>query len=138
MLEFATLVERMKREPWRSVALDLGVDTTTPNGECVANVMGSFAQFERQMISVRTKEALVAARARGIRLGRRSALTDETRLLILRHHMSQGVQPPPGARYLEQTGVPAPNGGPRWQTSTITRLIAQSGGTLQRVAPPSS
>ncbi|MGH7748552.1 MAG: recombinase family protein, partial [Candidatus Dormibacteria bacterium] len=62
ILEFATLVEHMKHEPWRLVALDLGVDTTTPNGEFVANVMSSFAQFERQMISVRTKEALAAAR----------------------------------------------------------------------------
>ena len=28
--------------------LDLGVDTTTPSGEMIANVMATFAQFERR------------------------------------------------------------------------------------------
>ena len=63
-------------EEWRLVALDLGVDTTTPNGEFIANVMSSFAQFERQMIATRTREALQAARQRGVALGRRTAIDE--------------------------------------------------------------
>jgi DNA invertase Pin-like site-specific DNA recombinase len=135
MLEFATLVERMKREPWRLVALDLGVDTTTPNGEFVANVMSSFAQFERQMISVRTKEALVAARERGVRLGRRSAITDDTKQRILKLRRD-GWTASAIAQHFEQIAVPAPQGGQRWHKSTVTRVIKDAGGTLKRGRPP--
>ncbi len=134
LLEFTALVERMKHEPWRLVALDLGVDTTTPNGEFVANVMSSFAQFERQMISVRTKEALAAARHQGVRLGRPSAISDGTRLQILKLR-DEGWTASSIARHLERTGVPSPQGGMRWHTSTVTRVIKSAGGTLRRGRP---
>jgi len=134
LLEFTALVERMKHEPWRLVALDLGVDTTTPNGEFVANVMSSFAQFERQMISVRTKEALAAARERGVRLGRRAAVPDGIREQIL-NLREEGWTASAIARYLEQIVTPAPYGGRRWHTSTVTRIIRQAGGSLQRGRP---
>jgi len=135
MLEFATLVERMKHEPWRLVALDLGVDTTTPNGEFVANVMSSFAQFERQMISVHTREALAAARERGVRVGRRTTLPEATRSLILQLHESDGWTATAIAKHLEESRVPAPQGGARWHTSTVTRVIIQAGGTFRRGRP---
>ena len=138
ILEFATLIEHMKHEPWRLVALDLGVDTTTPNGEFVANVMSSFAQFERQMISVRTKEALDAARSRGVQIGRRSAIRKDTRELILRLRLEAEWTATSIAQHLERSGEPAPQGGRRWHTSTVTRVIAQAGGSLQRGRPQST
>src|SRR5689334_21285780 len=42
MLDFAGLIERSRRQGWAVVALDLGLDTTTPNGELMANVLASF------------------------------------------------------------------------------------------------
>jgi DNA invertase Pin-like site-specific DNA recombinase len=51
------------------VALDLGVDTTTRAGEMIANVMVTFAQFERRLIGQRTRDALAVKRAEGVRLG---------------------------------------------------------------------
>jgi DNA invertase Pin-like site-specific DNA recombinase len=44
LLDFAGLMESARREGWALVILDLGVDTTTPLGEMVANVMATFAQ----------------------------------------------------------------------------------------------
>ncbi|WP_319477379.1 recombinase family protein [Marispirochaeta aestuarii] len=41
-----------------------------PADEFFNNVMASFAQFELQMLSERTKEALAAKKAKGIKLGR--------------------------------------------------------------------
>lgn len=134
ILEFATLVERMKHEPWRLVALDVEVDTTTPNGEFVANVMSSFAQFERQMISVRTKDALAAARLKGIQLGRRSSVSDETRTLIL-GLQDAGWTATAIASHLTQSGVPTPQGGQRWHTSTVTRIAALNGRAFPRGRP---
>jgi DNA invertase Pin-like site-specific DNA recombinase len=57
--------------PATVVALDLGVDLSTPAGEFLANVMASAAQWERRIIGQRTKDALAEKRAQGIRIGRR-------------------------------------------------------------------
>ena len=48
LLDFAGLMERARRQGWALVALDLGVDTSTPAGEMMANVLATFAQFERR------------------------------------------------------------------------------------------
>jgi DNA invertase Pin-like site-specific DNA recombinase len=134
ILEFATLIDRMKHESWRLVALDLGVDTTTPNGEFIANVMSSFAQLERQMISVRTREALAAARERGVRLGRRSTMHDDVRATIVSLHEA-GWTARAIAGHLELAGVTPPRGGQHWHVSTVTRVLAQSGHNLRRGRP---
>ncbi len=47
-----------------------GIDTTTPAGEAMFQMMGVFAQFERSMIQERVKSGLSRARASGKRLGR--------------------------------------------------------------------
>ncbi len=47
-----------------------GIDTTTPAGEAMFQMMGVFAQFERAMIQERVKSGLSRARASGKRLGR--------------------------------------------------------------------
>src|SRR5207248_6984277 len=65
LLDFSGLVEQSRREGWQLVALDLGVDTSTPSGEMLANVLAVFAQFERRLIGQRTREALAIKRAQG-------------------------------------------------------------------------
>ncbi len=52
-----------------------GIDTTTPGGRLVFHIMGALAEFERDLIQERTKAGLRAAKKRGKRLGRPSALT---------------------------------------------------------------
>ena len=47
-----------------------GLDTTTPAGKAMFQVMGVFAEFERAMIQERIKAGLARARAEGKRLGR--------------------------------------------------------------------
>ena len=47
-----------------------GLDTTTPAGRALFQMSGVFAEFERAMITDRTKAGLDRARARGKRLGR--------------------------------------------------------------------
>lgn len=51
------------------------LDTTTPEGYYVYTIMSANAEFERRMLSRRTKEGLAAARARGQTLGRPHKLT---------------------------------------------------------------
>ena len=47
-----------------------GIDTTTPAGKAMFQMMGVFAEFERAMIQERVKSGLSRARAAGTRLGR--------------------------------------------------------------------
>jgi len=47
-----------------------GLDTTTPAGKAMFQMMGVFAEFERSMIRERVKAGLVRARAQGTALGR--------------------------------------------------------------------
>jgi DNA invertase Pin-like site-specific DNA recombinase len=70
MLDFAGIMADAQKQGSAVVCLDLGVDTTTPAGEVTANVLASFAQFERRLIGQRTKYALAVKRAEGVRLGR--------------------------------------------------------------------
>ena len=51
------------------------IDTTTPGGKLVFHVFAALAEFERDLISERTRAGLTAARARGRRGGRKRALT---------------------------------------------------------------
>jgi DNA invertase Pin-like site-specific DNA recombinase len=50
-----------------------GVDTTTPGGKALFQMMGVFAEFERAMIQERVKAGLQRAKAQGKTLGRPSA-----------------------------------------------------------------
>lgn len=58
--------------------LSLPVDTTTAEGELFYTMVAAFANFERRIISRRTKEGLEAARRRGKTLGRPRSLPMET------------------------------------------------------------
>ncbi|RSU45570.1 recombinase family protein [Sphingomonas sp. S-NIH.Pt15_0812] len=62
------------------------IDTTTASGKLVFNIFASLADFERHLISERTRAGLAAGRARGRMGGRPPALTlkqlREARLLL--------------------------------------------------------
>ena len=52
-----------------------GLDTSTPGGRAMFQMLGVFAEFERAMIQERVRAGLERARARGRRLGRPPSLT---------------------------------------------------------------
>ncbi len=61
------------------------IDTSTPAGRMMMQMLGAFAEFERSMIRERTKAGLNAARLRGQQFGRRRSLDafDEAELVNL-------------------------------------------------------
>jgi DNA invertase Pin-like site-specific DNA recombinase len=119
----AGLLDRAGRAGWALVASDLGVDTSTPAGEAMANVMASFGQLERRMIGQRTKDALTAKRAAGVRLGRPSTLPDVVVRRIVDEHAA-GESWSAIARGLEADGVPTAQGGVRWYPATVRKVAA--------------
>jgi DNA invertase Pin-like site-specific DNA recombinase len=63
------------REELHPLGIDLylqqqGIDTTTPAGKALFQMMGVFAEFERAMIKERVKSGLEQAKAQGKVLGR--------------------------------------------------------------------
>lgn len=49
---------------------DADIDTTTPTGRLMLQIVGAFAEFERNLIISRTVAGVAAARARGAVVGR--------------------------------------------------------------------
>lgn len=118
--DFAAILARSTAEGWELNICDLGVDTTTPSGKMVAQIMMVLAEWEREMIGDRTKAALQVARSRGTKLGRPPGVDAETRRLIRVLRQSgksyQGI-----ADALTAEGVPTAQGG-QWRASTVRKL----------------
>lgn len=49
---------------------DSGIDTTSPNGKLLLQILGAFAEFERNIINQRTKAGKEKAKERGVKFGR--------------------------------------------------------------------
>lgn len=121
VFDFADLMRRADAEGWAAVALDLGVDTATPNGRLVANVMASVAEWERERIGERTRDALRAARERGVRLGGPRLVSDELRQRVVSMRAEgstlQGI-----ADRLNAEGIATGRGG-AWRRGTVHALL---------------
>jgi DNA invertase Pin-like site-specific DNA recombinase len=65
-----TLVSALKERGVGFVSLCEAIDTETASGRLLFHVMGALAEFERALISERTRAGMFAARERGAPLGR--------------------------------------------------------------------
>lgn len=122
MLDFASIMATAQKQGWGMIALDCQVDTTTPAGEAMAHVLATFAHFERRVISQRTKEALAAKRAQGVRLGRPRQLPRTVVRRIVRDRR-QGVTLSEIARRLNEDRVATAQGGAQWWPSTVRSVL---------------
>lgn len=67
----------------RSLA-DVWADTTTPHGRLMLTVLGGIAEFERELIRIRTSEGRARAVALGVKLGRPAKLDQAQRCEVAR------------------------------------------------------
>ncbi len=131
LLDFAALMNRAQDRGWNLVALDLGIDLSTPAGEFLASVMASAAQWERRIIGQRTRDALAAKRAAGVRLGRPRAVTDDVVSRVVTERAA-GRTLTAIAAGLTAEAVPTAQGGARWYPSTVRALLGSQ--AVQEVA----
>lgn len=77
-----------------------GIDTTTPAGKALFQMMGVFAEFERSMIQERVKAGLSRAKAQGKTLGRPKTAPEVERRILAARADGMGIQ-----RIAKQEGV---------------------------------
>ena len=117
--DFSGVLKLAAARKWALVAIDLGVDTSTPTGKLVANVVVSVAEFEREVIGERTSAAMQAAKRQGRHMGRVSRLPQRTcdRLLILRATHTLAAT----AAQLNEEGLATALGG-SWSANAVAKV----------------
>jgi len=125
--------------------MESGVDFVAADNphanKLMVHLLAAFAEHEREQISQRTKDALAAAKARGIRLGRngadllapanRAKAIERARRLapVLAELRGTGMSARQMAAELTARKIATPSGG-RWHAQTVLRMIDRAGGCL--------
>lgn len=81
-------------------SLTESIDTTTAGGRLYFHMMGALAEFERALIIERTRAGMKAAKARGIEVGRKRALSP-SQISHARQLVDQGESPSAVARSMK-------------------------------------
>ena len=117
VLDFTGLMYRADKENWHICIKDLDLDTSHPNGRMVLHIMATLSQWEREMIGLRTKEALKTIKEKGVKLGRPGMNPQlKQRLAAMR---SSGMTYQAIADRLNEESVPTPQGGVTWRNSSV-------------------
>lgn len=121
----AELMDRADREGWRVVTADgtVGADNS-PMSRAMVGMSSVFAQMERDLIAMRTREALASLKAQGVQLGHPTTLSDEVITRILRE-LSAGQSLRAICRGLETDGIPTASGRANWHPQQV-RTAADS------------
>ena len=99
------LIDKMQDLEKRGVgfkSLTENIDTTTAGGKLIFHIFGSLAEFERNLIRERTMAGLSAARARGIKGGRKNKLTPEKVELLKKMYADKTI---PIKQIMETFGI---------------------------------
>jgi DNA invertase Pin-like site-specific DNA recombinase len=111
--DLLTLMEQIDARGAGFRSLTEAIDTTTPAGRMMMQMVGSFAEFERAMIRERTKAGLEEARRQGRVGGRRPKLTQQQQQEIVRIVNTEHKSSAEAARLFNV------------HPSTVSRLVAK-------------
>ncbi len=78
--QLVNLVNWYRENDIQFISINDSIDTTTAQGRLTFNLFASFAEFEREMISERTKAGLDAARKQGRVGGRKKGISKENQI----------------------------------------------------------
>jgi DNA invertase Pin-like site-specific DNA recombinase len=77
VLNLAELLRHFEQHGIGFVSLTEGIDTSTPSGKLVFNILAAIAEMQREVIAENTRSGLEAARKAGKRLGRPRRLSEQ-------------------------------------------------------------
>lgn len=101
MKDLITIVTGLQEKGIHFISLKENIDTSSATGKLIFNIFASLAEFERDIISERTRAGLESAKARG-HLGGRPTVASEQRDLALKMHDSKMYSVP---EILKATGL---------------------------------
>jgi len=85
------LIEDFKNRKIELVSLSDNINTSTAQSILYTQIIGAFAQFERELMIERTKAGIEEAKRKGIKLGRRPGLSDDAlKIADAASHMYKG------------------------------------------------
>jgi DNA invertase Pin-like site-specific DNA recombinase len=93
------VLEDLKKRGAGFVSLTEAIDTETAAGRLLGHIIGALAEFERALITERTRAGLASAKRRGVKLGRPPALSPE-QVKHARKLVEEGESPGVVARVL--------------------------------------
>lgn len=88
--DLVDIADELRERGATLISLSEGIDTSSSIGEVIYRLMIVFADFERKVIVERTNAGLAAARARGVRFGRRPKLSHH-QIRKLRQEVANGL-----------------------------------------------
>lgn len=115
------ILDMATTQGWNLIVLDLGIDTTTPAGRAMAQMLAVFAEFERALIRQRIREGMAQRRREGKPLGRKRIATTAVVNRICEER-GAGKSFNLIARALTVEGIRSPEGKASWQPSTCRRI----------------
>jgi DNA invertase Pin-like site-specific DNA recombinase len=98
MAHLLQIVESLEAKGVTLRILDQNLDTGTPSGRLMLNLLGSIAQFEREVMLERQREGIAKAKAAGAYKGRKP--TARAKAAEVRQMVAEGVAPAEVARRL--------------------------------------
>ena len=111
------------------VVLDQSIDTSTPSGRLLFHVLGSIAEFERDLIRERTRVGMKAAKRRGARIGRPEVTVDEITLV-------QGVREGASVSTLARRLGVARSTVRKLTATEVAKRVNSKGASTPRIASP--
>lgn len=90
VLHLQQIKAELDRKGVELVILDQGIDTRTPTGRLMFNMLGAIAEFENDLRKERQADGIALAKEKGVQLGRRATLSGE-QVQELRQKRAQGV-----------------------------------------------
>jgi DNA invertase Pin-like site-specific DNA recombinase len=132
VVDFGVLLEWCDASGVALVALDLGLDTSTPGGRLVANVFAAVAEWERDTIAARTRDGLAAARAQGKAISRPAVADDPNLRERIKRMRERGMTLQAIADRLNREGVPTLRGGAEWRPSSVRSATGYKRGKARR------
>lgn len=82
--DLLVIIERIEAVGAEFRSLTEHIDTRSPAGRMIFQIVGAFAEFERELIRERTKVGMAAAMRRGVKMGRPTAMTPDEEAECLR------------------------------------------------------
>ena len=100
VIHLGKIVQTLKDKGVELRILNLSVDTNTPTGKLILNVIGSVAQFEREMMLERQREGIAKAKREGRYKGRAPTARRKRSQILALKSMGRSI-----AEIVTETGV---------------------------------